>query len=151
MIAGDGATITPGEVVDNSANLLTTGFTYTSSLTIANISSDITIKIVAEPIKYKVQFYIDDEDAAVNPNQPVTLENVVYGQPLDLSSLSEEDLGRLKKTKQGFGLTGYYTKQLGQGTQYFDRDLAPLRSWLESPYIQTEPSMLQMTTTTQKP
>ena len=136
LITGDGATITPGEVVDNSANLLTTGFTYTSSLTISNISSDITIKIVAEPIKYKVQFYIDDEDAAVNPNQPVTLENVVYGQPLDLSSLSEEDLGRLKKTKQGFGLTGYYTKQLGQGTQYFDRNLVPLRDWLESPYIQ---------------
>lgn len=131
----NGTVITPGLVAEYSQEqTLQTGFTYNSTLTISGINSDLTIKILVEPTAYNLQFYIDAEDDTLNGDHPVTIHNVVYGESLDLSSLTQEEVGRLTKTRAGFTLAGYFTKQLSQGTQYLDSELIALQSWLERPY-----------------
>lgn len=110
-----------------------TGFTYTSTLTLSNINSDIVIKILVKPIKYRVQFFVEQTKEG-----PVIIDgvDVVYGEKFDILDLSAEEMAKLKPTRTGSKFLGYFTKQLGQGTQYIDDTLGVDKDkrWLERPY-----------------
>ena len=118
--------------IDAEETMLT-GFTYTSTLSLTGVNSNITIKILVEPISYNLKFFIDEDDSGVY--DPITINNLIYGQNIDLSSLTSEERNRLTKSRDGFTLMGYYTKQLMQGTQYLDSQLMATNIWLEKPYI----------------
>ncbi len=109
-----------------------TGFTYTSTLTLSNINSDIVIKILVNPIEYNVRFFVDQTDEDVY--DPIVVSGVVYGENLDLSGLSAEEMARLNPTRAGSKFLGYFTKQLGQGTQYLSDALGVVQAWAERPY-----------------
>ncbi len=109
-----------------------TGFTYTSTLTLSNINSDIVIKILVNPIEYNVRFFVDQTDE--NIYDPIVVSGVVYGENLDLSGLSAEEMARLNPTRAGSKFLGYFTKQLGQGTQYLSDALGVVQAWAERPY-----------------
>ena len=118
----------------SSDKILETGFTYTSTLKLSNINANMEILIIVEPFKYNVEFYVDAQDEEVYGSR-VVLKDVVYGQPLNLDSLSSEDKARLMKNVNNYTLHGYFTKQLGQGNQYLDEQLNAVGPWLESGYI----------------
>lgn len=109
-----------------------TGFTYTSTLTLSNINSDIVIKILVNPIEYNVRLFVDQTDEDVY--DPIVVSGVVYGENLDLSGLSAEEMARLNPTRAGSKFLGYFTKQLGQGTQYLSDALGVVQAWAERPY-----------------
>lgn len=109
-----------------------TGFTYTSTLTLSNINSDIVIKILVNPIEYNVRFFVDQTDEDIY--DPIVVSGVVYGENLDLSGLSAEEMARLNPTRAGSKFLGYFTKQLGQGTQYLSDALGVVQAWAERPY-----------------
>lgn len=109
-----------------------TGFTYTSTLTLSNINSDIVIKILVNPIEYNVRFFVDQTDEDVY--DPIVVSGVAYGENLDLSGLSAEEMARLNPTRAGSKFLGYFTKQLGQGTQYLSDALGVVQAWAERPY-----------------
>lgn len=109
-----------------------TGFTYTSTLTLSNINADIVIKILVNPIEYNVRFFVDQTDEDIY--DPIVVSGVVYGENLDLSGLSAEEMARLNPTRAGSKFLGYFTKQLGQGTQYLSDALGVVQAWAERPY-----------------
>ena len=133
----EGFSITNGAVIEqDSDTILRTGYTYKSSIKLQNVNSSVTILILVEPYEYNVEFYVDEADDSLG--ERVTIENVVYGENLDLSSLSDDERARLTKSKAGYTLHGYYTKQLGQlgqGSQYLDAQLNSVNPWGEKGYV----------------
>lgn len=131
--AGEGFVSKAGAVTQLSdEEIKQTGFTYTSTLTLSNINSDIVIKILVNPIEYNVRFFVDQTDEDVY--DPIVVSGVVYGENLDLSGLSAEEMARLNPTRAGSKFLGYFTKQLGQGTQYLSDALGVVQAWAERPY-----------------
>lgn len=131
--AGEGFVSKAGAVTQLSdEEIKQTGFTYTSTLTLSNINSDIVIKILVNPIEYNVRFFVDQTDE--NVYDPIVVSGVVYGENLDLSGLSAEEMARLNPTRAGSKFLGYFTKQLGQGTQYLSDALGVVQAWAERPY-----------------
>ena len=131
--AGEGFVSKAGAVTQLSdEEIKQTGFTYTSTLTLSNINSDIVIKILVNPIEYNVRFFVDLTDEDVY--DPIVVSGVVYGENLDLSGLSAEEMARLNPTRAGTKFLGYFTKQLGQGTQYLSDALGVVQAWAERPY-----------------
>ena len=133
-IDGDeaGFTSTAGTVENlGEEEILRTGFISRTTLTLSGINADITIKILVESIEYNVAFYIDENDALL---EPVVINNVVYGQNLNIDNLSDVERERLTTSRLGYKFLGYFTKQLGQGTQYFNELLGVVKVWSESPY-----------------
>ena len=133
----EGFTITNNAVIEqDSDTILRTGYTYKSSIKLQNVNSSVTILILVEPYEYNVEFYVDEADDSLG--ERVTIENVVYGENLDLSSLSDDERARLTKSKAGYTLHGYYTRQLGQlgqGSQYLDAQLNSVNPWGEKGYV----------------
>lgn len=131
--AGEGFVSKAGAVTQLSdEEIKQTGFTYTSTLTLSNINADIVIKILVNPIEYNVRFFVDQTDEDVY--DPIVVSGVVYGENLDLSGLSAEEMARLNPTRAGSKFLGYFTKQLGQGTQYLSDALGVVQAWAERPY-----------------
>ncbi len=116
-------TVTVGKLT--AMDRVSTGFTFGSTIEIENINADATIYIYVVPQEYTLKFAVSDIET-------VTMSTKVrYGEPFDLSSLSEEELGIVFPERAGFTFSGYYTKPLGQGTMYINAKHEIVSVWLE--------------------
>ena len=137
----EGMSITSGAVQEySSEQTMTLGFTYNTTLEIDNLNSHIVIKVLVSQTSYNLRFYIDEEDENLYPNDQIVIEDVlVFGEEIVLADkLTDDQIARLTKTREGFTLQGYYTKILGSADvsqQYFDASLVALRAWAEHPYV----------------
>ena len=137
----EGMSITPGAVQEySSEQTMTLGFTYNTTLEIDNLNSHIVIKVLVSQTSYNLRFYIDEEDENLYPNDQIVIEDVlVFGEEIVLADkLTDDQMARLTKTREGFTLQGYYTKILGSADvsqQYFDASLVALQAWAEHPYV----------------
>lgn len=111
------------------------GFTYSSTLTLTNINSDITVKILVEPQEFKVKLYVNENDETIYASEPIVIDGVLYGEVLDLTNLTDEEKERITNaTEDSEYFLGYYTKQLGAGEKYIDENLIAIKPWEEKPY-----------------
>ena len=118
--------ITAGQV--NEADIITTGYSNTAEFSITGVNTSAIIYIYVQPKTYNLRFY-------VNENQSVVLNNaLIYGEEFSIAGLSDEERSVIFQERSGFTLGGYFTKQLGQGKQYLDKDGNILSNWLEDGY-----------------
>lgn len=118
--------ITPSRM--STADINATGFRNYATLDIANVTCNVTIYILVTPKVYNLELYVTE-------NNRVTVENAVaYGKQVNLSSMTEEQKAVMLMQRKDFTLGGYYTKQLGQGYYYIDKDGQSVNLWNETGY-----------------
>ena len=125
----DEGTVTIGTVEES--NPYANGFTMSSSINVTNVNADATIYIYVQPKVYNLIFYVTEDVQVSMPN------SVIYGQTFSLDSLTEQQRAQIFPTRTGYTLGGYYTMQMGRGTQYIDGSGAVIRSWAETGYAWT--------------
>ncbi len=118
--------ITSGLVQES--DIIMTGYSNTANFNITNVNTSAIIYLYVQPKTYNLKFY-------VNETQSVVLEDaLIYGEEFSIAGLTEEERGIIFQQRSGFTLGGYFTKQLGQGKQYIDKDGNILSAWLEDGY-----------------
>ncbi len=113
--------ITLGEVSDAEFAL---GYTSKVNVTITNIDNNGYIVFHVKPKTFNLQFVNEHEQYG-----PV-LENVSYGY--DIPAFNPDEI--IPQSKDGYLFKGYFTKELGQGRQYFGEHGQIVSKWFETGY-----------------
>lgn len=108
----------------------TTGYREKVKVSISGVNSNLSISVPVNPMTINIQFVC----RGIIPD--FTVSNVIYGEKINLNQyLTADQMNRLKTTKYNNGtFRGFYTKELLQGTKYFDESLNMLAGFSETGY-----------------
>ncbi len=110
----------------NKADKVSTGFNEFVEIIINEVNADGNIKIKVEPKRYNIVFVSDGREIAGS-----RIQNVTYGSELNI----DENVRRaITLTKDKNVLLGYFTYEMGLGTQYIDRNMNATKVWTEEGY-----------------
>jgi len=110
----------------NKADKVATGFNENVEIIINEVNEDGSIKIKVQRKRYNVVFVSDGREIAGS-----RIQNVYFGSELNI----DDNVRRaISLTKEKNVLLGYFTYEMGLGTQYVDKNMNATKVWTEEGY-----------------